>query len=394
MFHQASLVKKILSVIYIVLVAVFLASCGGGEEPTQVSTNNTPASTRAVAAPVIEELNVSESIELLPGESKLFQATVSGEGDITYEWILIGAGNLEGADSNKPQVLYTAPESIEAGSEAGVSLIARNAGGESSRGVSISIVTPQSAITTPTDTPTPPPTDDGNDESSLVIESPSEGDEVDMNITVNGSGAETALQGGANLHLIIHPHGYSYFVQELPQINDDGTWEASPVFVGQPHDAGLSFDICAVLTDQSLSRGDELNELPPDPHSCIIVKRKEVVAGVTPPTTEGAPIIESLQDGDRVNMNITVSGSGAQSGMNLYVIVYPHGYSYWVQELPKINDDGTWEVSPVFVGQSHDAGLSFDVCAVLTDLSQSLRRGQELQALPEGLASCVTVTRQ
>jgi hypothetical protein len=232
-----------------------------------------------------------------------------------------------------------------------------------------------------------------------VIASPKEGDEVNMNITVGGSVAEASMTAGTNLYVLVQPHGYTYWVQQLPVINSDGTWKASPVYVGQPNDSGLLFDICAVLTSQKLSRGQELQGLPDGTSSCITVKRKAELGGggsaVTTPIA-GAPVIGSPQKQDKVSMQITVSGSGAQAalkgGTNLYVIVQPHGYTYWVQALPSINSDGTWKASPVYVGQPNDSGLLFDICAVLT--SQTLTRGQELPVLPSGPASCITVTRQ
>ena len=117
-----------------------------------------------------------------------------------------------------------------------------------------------------------------------------------------------------------------------------------------------------------------------------------------PPATPPSPEITMPKDGDVVDSVIDVAGSGAQaalgSGTYLYVVVHPVGLlAYYVQQIPRIQADGTWRSSPVYIGDSTPAsvGKSFQICAVLH--SQQLQPG-ELSLFPTGPKSCITVKRQ
>jgi hypothetical protein len=160
MFHQTGLTKSCI-VVAVYLVCVTLpAGCSGFEKDvTQVpevaqAPTDTPVPTDKPAPPEVQ-VNVGESIELQPGESKLIQAMASGEGEMQYEWILLGVGDLEG-DTSLPAIIYIAPESVEQGSTAGVSVIVRNEGGETAKGVSISFIAPTKELAeVPIEEPTP-----------------------------------------------------------------------------------------------------------------------------------------------------------------------------------------------------------------------------------------------
>jgi hypothetical protein len=117
----------------------------------------------------------------------------------------------------------------------------------------------------------------------LVITMPKDGASVTSKIDVFGSVDQSALKPGIYLNVIvIEPSdGLSiYYVQENPDIQDDGTWRSSPVNIGteEPASSGKTFQICAVLHSQQLKQGEiPLEEIPSfntSPHSCIKVKRE------------------------------------------------------------------------------------------------------------------------
>ena len=66
----------------------------------------------------------------------------------------------------------------------------------------------------------------------------------------------------------------NWFVQPLPSIGEQGSWEAS-IFVGIESDpAGLPFDVCAIVSTEALAPLDRFEELPPAlSRDCISVTR-------------------------------------------------------------------------------------------------------------------------
>jgi hypothetical protein len=136
-------------------------------------------------------------------------------------------------------------------------------GQESSTALAFKVQSPTPTPEPPTPTPDPP---------TLLITSPKNGDAVTMTITVTGTMAKPSTTEGTNLYVIVRPYGYDYWVQSPPDINSDGTWKAD-VGVGQEGDSGL-FDICAVLTSQTLTTTHYYPALPNGPAACNTVTRK------------------------------------------------------------------------------------------------------------------------
>jgi hypothetical protein len=66
-----------------------------------------------------------------------------------------------------------------------------------------------------------------------------------------------------------------YWVQATPTSAGNCRWISDPVYVGQETDpSGLPFRVCAIVTDETLSRGQRLHELPQGPSHCIDVTRR------------------------------------------------------------------------------------------------------------------------
>ncbi len=109
-----------------------------------------------------------------------------------------------------------------------------------------------------------------------------------------------------------------------------------------------------------------------------------------------SPTLTGPQAGDTVDMSIAVNGSfprgSLPSGTNLYLLVKPQGFNYWLQPLPKVNRTG-WRVENVGIGDKEaDRGKHFLICAILTH--QTLAQGWNAPDLPAGDAHCIDVTRK
>ena len=108
-----------------------------------------------------------------------------------------------------------------------------------------------------------------------------------------------------------------------------------------------------------------------------------------------SPAIDFPREGDVVAMTISVSGptpAGAlSSGANLYVLVKPEGFDYWLQALPQVTAAG-WQVDGAGIGQAGDQGMAFRICAVMT--TRGLSRGWHAADPPPGPLSCISVIRE
>lgn len=96
--------------------------------------------------------------------------------------------------------------------------------------------------------------------------------------TVSGKWVKPRQRGKRKLHVLVLPNpsdpGQSYWVQAAPEVDEDGEWVASGVYIGQPTDPrGLPFRICVVSTEQPIRSGQRLDHPPAGPVSCVDVTR-------------------------------------------------------------------------------------------------------------------------
>lgn len=80
-------------------------------------------------------------------------------------------------------------------------------------------------------------------------------------------------------HVLVRPipdePNQDYWVQAEPTLVGNCRWISKPVYIGEGTDpSGLSFRVCAVVTDDTLSRGQRLYELPQGPSHCVDVTRQ------------------------------------------------------------------------------------------------------------------------
>jgi len=88
-----------------------------------------------------------------------------------------------------------------------------------------------------------------------------------------------ALQEGEYVVVFVRPKPADpdqyYFAQEETMAIGDHRWGASPVFVGNPEDApGMSFLICAVITQFPVEPASRMRVLPPGDTDCVTVTRQ------------------------------------------------------------------------------------------------------------------------
>ncbi|OGO07936.1 MAG: hypothetical protein A2Y61_05485 [Chloroflexi bacterium RBG_13_60_13] len=119
----------------------------------------------------------------------------------------------------------------------------------------------------------------------------------------------------------------------------------------------------------------------------------------TPPedTCSDTPKILRPQPGETVPMETEVEFrvSPPESGdQHPQVLVRPMlpNQDYWVQRVPTQEGNCDWLSRPVHVGEGGDRGLTFRVCAVVTD--EVLTLGQRVFNLPQGPSDCVEVIRE
>lgn len=137
---------------------------------------------------------------------------------------------------------------------------------------------PTVEVTTPTPTPTevitptPTPTELTCPETPNIIR-PEPNQAVPMLTQVE------VEAGDSDLYVLVRPipddPKQKYWVQARPTSAGNCRWISDPVYVGVATDRpGLPFALCAVVTEESLSRGQSLRELPQGPSHCIDVTRQ------------------------------------------------------------------------------------------------------------------------
>jgi hypothetical protein len=109
-----------------------------------------------------------------------------------------------------------------------------------------------------------------------------------------------------------------------------------------------------------------------------------------------SPNITDPKAGDAVDMTISVSGSSPREslppGMNLYVLVKPEEFDYWLQPPPEVSLTG-WRVEKAGIGDKlEDRGKHFLICALIA--RKVLSTGWSGRELPPGDAHCIDVTRK
>ncbi len=135
-------------------------------------------------------------------------------------------------------------------------------GGEDNRSSTASPAADTTVTTTPVE---PGPTD-------IEIVRPTPNEAVPLIITVEFESSELA-------YVLVRPipedPNQQYWVQAAAESTGGNRWKANPVYVGQETDpSGLPFKVCVVITDETLSRGQSLSEIPEGPSHCVDVTRQ------------------------------------------------------------------------------------------------------------------------
>ena len=171
------------------------------------------------------------------------------------------------------------------------------------------------------------------------------------------------------LYILVHPNpedpNQSYWVQTLPRDRETDQWISSDVLIGQPGDEpGLPFEICAVATEQSLYRNQELGTPPAGPISCI-----EVTRGRSAPTD--LVTLTSPQDSQLVDCGILAKGTYSPDITDpIWPVVYVgnryHPQDEAGQAPPMVNGRwfGTVRFGDCTKPPEHDKGKAFQLIIV------------------------------
>lgn len=263
------------SLFYIVpsaVILLILGACTSAKTATE-GAHATPQATPFVNIGSSQKLVDDNRIIIVAKGQKisLWADPIPAEGSFRWEWN--GSGSL--TSETEPTIQYIAPSSVDVEEEVAITVtVADSATGRTATGrvviqllppptetpVAITALTPSPATAIPPTSilPTkPPPTFSGP--LSIVGLSPdpatcTQGGQCIVSVKVHWDGT-----GGANLYVLILPvpsdSNQLWWVQTLPTQNA-GNWISSPVYIGQTGDAaGLPFEICAITTNEVLSRG-------------------------------------------------------------------------------------------------------------------------------------------
>jgi hypothetical protein len=119
----------------------------------------------------------------------------------------------------------------------------------------------------------------------------------------------------------------------------------------------------------------------------------------TGPTPTPTPHIEITAPTNGEDVSREYLAKGTHSGLienpnlNLYVLLLPHSTEkWWVQNLPSIYSDGSWETTIYFGTETFGIGGDYTVSAIIT--TKDLEVAETLLSLPSYVAEYhVTVTR-
>lgn len=89
---------------------------------------------------------------------------------------------------------------------------------------------------------------------TVKITSPVNGATVPKISTVKGT--VSTLNSGENLYVLIKSGNFSWWVQEKPVVSSDGTWECN-VQYGEDADSGKEYNVCAIVTTETLNTKKE-----------------------------------------------------------------------------------------------------------------------------------------
>jgi len=122
-----------------------------------------------------------------------------------------------------------------------------------------------SPVVSPTPTPTSTPTVSPTPPPAVAITAPKEGDKVSRREFVEGTSEGVYNNPERNIYVLIYPidAGGPWWVQPEVDISHDGSWEVNCYFGREPpQDKGARFRVCAIITTQKLSEGQQWQKLP------------------------------------------------------------------------------------------------------------------------------------
>ena len=121
---------------------------------------------------------------------------------------------------------------------------------------------------------------------------------------------------------------------------------------------------------------------------------KSLSTNTTSSTVSSIVQIKNSTDGQTVSKLYTITGETQplKANENLYVLIKPANYTWWVQNKPTISSDGTWQCDVQF-GEDNDSNVKFTVCALITTEKLTLKKEYGANLPPNTAETEIVVTR-
>jgi hypothetical protein len=264
--------KSLFFIVPSAVILLMLGACTSTKTTTQVA-HATLQATPFVNIGSSQELVDDNLIVVVAKGQKISLWADPTPAEASFRWTWTGNGGL--TSETEPTIQYLTPPSVEVEEEVTITVTVTDlvTGRTATDRVVIRLLPPPTE--TPVVMPTPvasaaipptsipptkppsPPTVSGP--LSIVSLSPdpatcTQGGQCIVSVKVHWDGT-----GGTYLYILILPvpsdSNQLWWVQTLPTRNADN-WISSPVYIGQTGDAaGLPFEVCAIATNEVLSRG-------------------------------------------------------------------------------------------------------------------------------------------
>lgn len=239
-----------------------------------------------------------------------------------------------------------------------------------------------------------------------------------VQIKENITGTEKNIPEGYEIWVLVYPHPADKYYPISRAYVQNGTWELpQPAQIGVESDAGVEFDIIAVLADKQaqleltsyIETSIENQDWPGIwriPEGAVEYDRITVTR--EPVETSAAPEIEIVSPLNTAHLVETINGTAKNisEGQTVWIVIYPHtALKYYPINKANIQNE-KWSLTAQF-GLEKDTGTQFDIIAVLADKQAQLELTNYIEeceeekdwpgvmSLPEGVKeySRVTVTR-
>lgn len=138
----------------------------------------------------------------------------------------------------------------------------------------------------------------------------------------------------------------------------------------------LGFLIMLISSCQKLSASDVERNIQSNIKT--VTETSTETHGNSAATQQQVSIVRPAE-GSRVCMRTSVSGSVSDPSLQVYVLIHPMATNrFWVQPIPNMNPDGTWEAYCYFGESDRGIGEPFEIIVVASRNRNLFREGDTL----------------